>query len=33
MKNTGKRIFAVAVVVALANVPFVVMAGVHLSQR
>jgi hypothetical protein len=32
MKNTGKRIFAAAVVVALANIG-VVLAGVHLSQR
>jgi hypothetical protein len=33
MKNTGKRIFAAALFVALANVPLMVLAGVHLSQR
>jgi len=33
MKNTGKRIFAAALFVALVNVPLMVLAGVHLSQR
>lgn len=33
MKNTGKRIFAAAIVVALVNLPLVVLAGVHMSQR
>ena len=33
MKNTGKRIFTVAVVFALANLPFIVMAGLDVSQR
>ena len=32
MKNTWKRIFAAAIVVALANISLV-FAGVHLSQR
>lgn len=32
MKNTGKRIFATAIVFALANLS-VVLAGVHMSQR
>jgi hypothetical protein len=33
MKNTGKRIFAVAALFALVNLPLLVLAGVHVSQR
>jgi hypothetical protein len=33
MKNTGKRIFFSVVVVALANIAFVVTAGAFASQR
>lgn len=33
MKNTGKRIFATAALLALVNLPLMVLAGVHVSQR
>lgn len=33
MKNTGKRIFATALLAALVNLPLVVFAGMHVSQR
>lgn len=33
MKNTGKRIFMTAVVVALVNLPVLVLAGVLTSSR
>jgi len=33
MKNTGKRIFIAAIVVAIVNVPALVLAGVFASSR
>ncbi len=33
MKNTGKRIFAVATAFVVMNLGLAVLAGVHLSQR
>ena len=33
MKNTGKRIFAAVVFVALAAIPFLAAAGAHVSSR
>ena len=33
MKNTGKRIFTAALLLALANLPFIVMAGLDVTRR
>lgn len=33
MKNTGKRIFATALFLALVNLPILVMAGLDVTQR
>lgn len=33
MKNTGKRIFATALFFALANLPFLAMAGLDATRR
>jgi hypothetical protein len=33
MKNTGKRIFATVLFLALANLPLIVMAGLDVTRR
>lgn len=33
MKNTGKRIFATVLFFALANLPFIVLAGLDATRR
>ena len=33
MKNTGKRIFATVMFLALVNLPFIVMAGLDVTRR